>query len=336
MPRKTFKKIITSDELIEQINPVNKKLMKQFLKHKNAKCSDDTIKGYTSDLNIYFCFNLIHNDNKPFDKIKKLEFAEFFDYGLMDLKWSGNRYSRMRSLLSSFSDFIVDFLDDDYPEFKKLITKAVPKIPKVPVRKKTILLPEQVYELRDTLMKNGEIQQATYLMILASSGSRISESLRITTDMIDENHTAFGDLFLETTEDIKTKGHGKNGYMISRFLIKDVFLPMYKQWMPIREQIMKDNNQEHNEMFIKNNGEPIKQATIRGWVAKWEKILNMNLYPHCFRHFIVSDLTRKGCSSDFIVAVMRWKTADMYKVYNDIEDKDREWKDVDKLKDAFK
>jgi hypothetical protein len=60
------------------------------------------------------------------------------------------------------------------------------------------------------------------------------------------------------------------------------------------------------------------------------------MYAHAFRHFIVSDLSRKNCSSDFIVAVMKWKTADMVKIYNDLEDKDKKWKEIDKLKDAFK
>ena len=36
MSRKTYRKVITSPELIEQINPKNKMLMKRFLKHKNV------------------------------------------------------------------------------------------------------------------------------------------------------------------------------------------------------------------------------------------------------------------------------------------------------------
>jgi site-specific recombinase XerD len=336
MARKTFRKVITSDEYIEQINPKNKKLIERFLKNKNAKCSDLTIKNYKSDLNIFFCYNLVNNDNKHFIDLKKIELSEFFDYGLLDLKWSGNRYARMRSLISSFSDFIIDFLDEEFPEFKNLVNKAVSKVPKVPVRKKTIITPEQVYGLRDKLLAEGKIQECAYLMILASSGARISESLRIDVNMIDENNTAFGDLFLETTEELKTKGHGKTGYMMTRFLIKDVFLPVYKQWIPIREEIMKKNNKEHNSMFIKSNGDPITVAGVNYWIKKWEDYLQTNAYAHMFRHFIVSDLTRKGCSSDFIVAVMKWKTASMYSVYNDIEDKDRKWKEVDKLKDVFK
>jgi len=336
MPRKTFKKVITSPELIEQINPENKNLMKIFLKHKNAKCSDETIAGYGSDLNIYFCYNLLENDNKPFIQTKKIELSQFFDYGLLELKWSANRYLRVRSLMSSLSDFIVDYLDDDYPDFRNLINKAVPKVPKIPVRKKTVILPEQVYQLRDHLISKNKLQQAVYLMLLAASGARISESLRITTDLIDENHLAFGDLFLETTDEIKTKGHGKSGLMMTRFIIRDVFLPIYKQWLPIREEIMSKNNKNHNSIFIKSNGEPVQKSTIRSWILYWENFLNIPTYPHMFRHFIVSDLTRKGCSSDFIVAVMKWKTGTvMFNIYNDIEDKDRKWKEVDKLKDVF-
>ncbi|MCP3925535.1 MAG: site-specific integrase [Desulfobacterales bacterium] len=335
MARKTFRKIITSPEIIEKINSKNKKLINQFLRKKNAQCSDVTIVNYQSDLNIYFCYNYLYNDNKFFIDTKKIELAEFFDYGLLDLKWSGNRYSRMRSLMSSFSDFIEDYLDEDYPEFKNLTKKAVPKVPKTPVRKKTVLLPEKVYELRDALLEQNKLQQATYLMLLAASGARISESIIIGVDLIDESHTAFGDLFLETTDDIKTKGHGKKGTMMSRYIIKDVFLPLFKLWLPERVRIMKEKNKDHNSMFIKSNGEPVKVSTVNSWIRQWEKILDMDLYAHCFRHFIVSDLTRKGCSSDFIVAVMKWKSADMYNIYNDIEDKDRNWKEISKLKGIF-
>jgi hypothetical protein len=33
---------------------------------------------------------------------------------------------------------------------------------------------------------------------------------------------------------------------------------------------------------------------------------------------------------------MKWRTADMVKIYNDLEDKDKNWKEIDKLKDVFK
>jgi len=84
MSRETFRKVITSPELIEQINPENKILMKKFLKHKNAKCSDSTIIGYTSDLNMYFCYNIISNNNKSFIDTKNLSYQNFLIMGYLN------------------------------------------------------------------------------------------------------------------------------------------------------------------------------------------------------------------------------------------------------------
>ena len=44
MPRTTYKKKITTPELIAKISPDNKKLIKLFLREKNRVCSDETIK----------------------------------------------------------------------------------------------------------------------------------------------------------------------------------------------------------------------------------------------------------------------------------------------------
>ena len=80
MPRKTFRKIITSPELIEQINPENKRLMERFLKNYSTKKSPNTIVNYRSNLNIFFCWNLENNDNISIINIKKYHLMDFFDY----------------------------------------------------------------------------------------------------------------------------------------------------------------------------------------------------------------------------------------------------------------
>jgi hypothetical protein len=77
LPRETYRNQITSDELLGQINKENFKLQERFLKYKNTTCSDGTIDGYRSDLNIFFTWNLLHNDNKLFMDLEKLELADF-------------------------------------------------------------------------------------------------------------------------------------------------------------------------------------------------------------------------------------------------------------------
>ena len=163
-------------------------------------------------------------------------------------------------------------------------------------------------------------------------GARISELLRFKTSIIDENNTAFDGLFLETLKEIKTKGRTKQGTMMLKYIIKDIFLPCYKDWLVKREQIMLKNGKEHDSIFIKSNGEPAKVTTVRSWIIKWEKFLGVPFYMHCLRHYIVTHLSRLGMNSDFIVAVMGWKTADMYHVYCDLTAKEKEWKDLGKLK----
>ena len=77
MTRKTYRKIITTPELIEQINPENKNFVNSFLKEKSTRTSPGTIEGYRSDLNIFFVWNLQENNNKSFVTIRKLELANF-------------------------------------------------------------------------------------------------------------------------------------------------------------------------------------------------------------------------------------------------------------------
>ena len=332
MPRKTFRKKITSENLSQQINPENIKLMARFLKEKNTRCADGTVEGYESDLNMFFTWNLLENDNKFFADIKKIEFADFFSYGVDELKWGSSRFSRMRAALSQISDFIEKFYDEKYPLFRNVILKAIESMPKAPRREKTVLSEDQVNNLIYYLDKEINKPQEVCLLALAiGSGARVSELLRFMTNIIDENNTAFDDIFLETLKEIKTKGRTKTGKMLYKYIIKDVFLPYYKQWLVKRDEIMKANNQEHGYLFIKKDGTPAEVATIRSWVRKWEKFLEVPFYPHCLRHYIVTHLTRLGLPSDFIVEIMGWSSAEMYRVYNDLTAKEREWKGLDKL-----
>ena len=140
MARKTFRKIITSEEKIEQIEKSNKKLIDRFLRFLSPKSSDGTIKVYRSNLNMFFCWNLEYNDNKPFQKIRKIEMQEFFLFCSEELKFSSNRYAQMHSSLSSLSNYIENVLDEE-PEYEyfRTLVKKIDKLPKGTVRKKTIL-----------------------------------------------------------------------------------------------------------------------------------------------------------------------------------------------------
>jgi site-specific recombinase XerD len=223
MTRKTYKQIITSPEVWEQVEPKNKKLIGQFLKEKNTRSSDTTLKNYESDLQIFFTWNFLNNNNKFFIDIKKLEFSDFFSYATNELKWGSARFSRMRSVLSSLSNFIEKFMDEEYPNYRNLILKSIENMPKSTIREKTILKEQQINRVFEYLEKNQEYQISCWLALAIGSGSRFSEILRFTTDIIDINNLAFNDIFIETSKPIKTKGRTKQGKLLTKYIIKDIF-----------------------------------------------------------------------------------------------------------------
>jgi len=333
MGRKTFRNQITSPELWEQVNTENKKLMQQFLKEKNTRSSDTTLKGYESDLEIFFTWNYLHNNNKFFIDIKKLELSEFFSFVMSDMRWGSARFSRMRSVLSSFSNFIEKYFDDQYPNFRNLILKVVENMPKVIAREKTILSEEQVDNLFKILEEKQEYQIACWLALAVGSGSRFAELLRFTTDVINISNLAFNDIFLETLKPIKTKGRTKSGKMLTKYIIKDIFWERYLKWLDIREKILFDNNVvDHNFIFIKSNGEPISESIVRNWVDKIELLLQVPFYPHCLRHYIVSYLSKIGLPYNLIKDIFGWESVDMVGLYDDLTAKDKKWDELDEFK----
>ena len=157
--RETYRKIITSDKLIAQINPENIKLMERFLKNFATKRSPKSVVVYRSNLNIFLCWNILYNDNKLFTDIKKFEMLDFFDFCVTDLMWSANRFHQMHSCLSSFSDWIENMYDEKYPMFRNIV-KKIEKPDKETVRKKSVFKKEELdiislYELSEKLL-NGK------------------------------------------------------------------------------------------------------------------------------------------------------------------------------------
>ena len=330
--RKTFKKIIVTDELLKQINPKNMQLKNSFLKEKNTRSSSTTISAYDSDLNIFFTWNLLSNDNKFFIDIKKLEFANFFSYVTDELMWNSARFSRLRACLSSLSQFIEKFYDEEYPMFKNVILKVISPMPKSASREKTLLTEEDIYRLLEHLEKK-DAQQACWLALAFSSGARFSELFRFTINNIDVNKTAFDGIFLETTTPIKTKGRTKSGKMLYKYIIKDIFVPYYEKWLIERASIMKEtSHEEHGYLFIKKDGSKAEDGTVRSWISGMSNFMGVTVYPHCFRHAITTHLSKIGLPHQLIQEIMGWQSLSMVQIYDDTSIKDKEWEELKVMK----
>jgi integrase len=269
-----------------------------------------------------------------FTDIRKIEYADFFDFCVTELKWNANRFHQCHSSLSSFSAWIENYFDEDYPNFRNLLPK-IEKPVKENVREKTVLQKEDVDNLMKYLEDNNMIQEKCLLALAISCGARISELARFTTDLIDENNVVFDGLLLETTKEIVTKGRGVNGKMLKKYILKDMFLPVYKKWLEVRKEIMKETNQDHDYIFITKDGNPANADRLRDWMGNLSDIVGKPLYMHSLRHFNISMYKRIGLEDDLIVYLTGWAEGTghtMISIYNDNELTDTQFACLSNLK----
>ena len=332
--RKTFRKVITSPELTAQINKDNIKLMERFLKNFATKRSPKSVTVYRSNLIIFLTWNLLYNENKLFTDIRKIEYADFFDFCVSELHWNANRYHQCHSSLSSFSAWIENYFDEDYPQFRNLLPK-IEKPSKEAIREKTILKEEDIDKIFSILEEENRTQEQCLLALAISCGARVSELAQFTLSLIDEENTVFDGLFLETTEKIRTKGSGVQGKMLKKYILKDMFLPYYHKWLAERDEIIKKTNQDHDFIFITKDGKPANADRLRDWISTWGDIVEQPIYPHSLRHYQISLLKRLEIDDDLIVYLTGWAEGTghtMISIYNDNELTDTQFACLDNLK----
>ena len=332
--RKTFRKVITSPELTAQINKDNIKLMERFLKNFATKRSPKSVTVYRSNLTMFLTWNLLYNENKLFTDIRKIEYADFFDFCVSELKWNANRYHQCHSSLSSFSSWIENYFDEDYPQFRNLLPK-IEKPSKEAIREKTVLKEEDIDKIFKALEMENRVQEQCLLALAISCGARVSELAQFTLSLIDEENSVFEGLFLETTEKIRTKGSGVQGKMLKKYILKDMFLPYYNKWLSEREEIMNKTNQDHDSIFITKDGNPANADRLRDWIGTWGDIVGQPIYPHSLRHYQISLLKRLEIDDDLIVYLTGWAEGTghtMISIYNDNELVDTQFACLDNLK----
>lgn len=316
MGRKTVYNNITSPELIEQILPENKQLGEDFLEYlQSIDRSPNTIDQYKSDLQIFWVWNLQNNSNKPFIKITKREFAKFQNYCLNTWEWSSNRVRRVKSVLSSLSNFIENILDEEeeYEGYRAIIRKIESPV-KENVREKTVFEPDELQKLLDHLVEQGKYMQACILALAMYSGRRKAELPRFKVSYFDEENVFLGSLY-KTPEKVKTKGRGSHGKMLDLYVLKREFDPYLKLWLKQRE----DNGIMSEWLFPSkdNQDEPIKPETLDNWVDTYTRFLGKDFYWHSLRHFFTTQCLKANLPSSVIQEIIGWDSADMVNLYND-------------------
>lgn len=313
--RSTVYNNITSEEKKKLISKNNMDLMNDFLDYLSSiDRSPQTIAAYKNDLLIFFTYVLDAFENKNFQDITKREFARFQSHCLNEWEWSPKRVRRVKSSISSMSNFIENILsdeDDMFSNFKKSINR-IESPNNVAVREKTVLDDEEVQYLLDELLKRKEYQKCCAAAILAYSGMRKGELLQMRPEFFDKDHIVFGSL--HQTDMIRAKGRGKQGHQMRKWIMMqaDKYI---NPWLDRRKELGIDCEW----LFVtRKNGLWSKLESVDHFTVEFSEILGKPVYMHSFRHFTCTKLLGDyNLPSEVVREFFQWNSVEMLKIYND-------------------
>jgi integrase len=319
MGRKVQYNNIVTDELLSQVNPENIELGKDFLDYlRSIDRSPNTIDAYSHDLNIFWSYLLLHCGNKFFVDLSKRDISKYQSYCLTEYKWSPARMRRVKSTLSSLSNYVENMLDDEFENYKPIVRKIENPVNEK-VLKKTVLEDYQLQELLDVLVEKKKYDKACMLSLAMNSGRRKAELPRFKVSYFDDKNIIYGSLY-KTPEQIKTKGRGSRGKMLTAYVLSKPFKPYFDLWMNYR----KENGIDSEWLFPKKVGneyidEPMDSKTLNSWAGSFSKILGVDFYFHSLRHYFTTACSRSGLPDDVIQMIIGWSSLDMVSLYKDID-----------------
>lgn len=315
MARTTKRNSITSAELLSQVNPDNLSLLDEFMEYlKSTQRSETTIFVYKNDLEIVFCWNVQFNKNKFFVEWTKRDIIKLQNWLITENGNSPARVRRIKSTMSSLSNYIENILDDEFKDFRNIIHKVESPVAQ-PVREKTVLTDEQVDFILDKLTEKKQYEKACMFALAACSGRRKSELVRFKVSYFDPENIIYGSLY-KTPETIKTKGRG-NGKFLYCYTLANKFKPYLDAWMKERA----DKGIE-SEWLFPNRGDHTQHrdaAALNNWARTITTMLETDFYWHCLRHYFTTHLVRMGLPDGVIQDIIGWTSADMLRLYTDIE-----------------
>ena len=317
--RKTVYNTISTEEKLKNINPDNIQLGNDFLEYLTSiDRSKSTINAYWNDLNVFWCWNLDFNKNKFFIDLTKREIAKFQNHCMNVWGWSPARVRRVKSTLSSLSNYIENMMDDEFENYRPII-RRIESPANCFVREKTVFMDDQLQPLLDHLVEKGELDKACMLALAMSNGRRKSELPRMKVSYFTDENIIYGSLY-KTPEQVTTKGRGSRGKQLTIYTLVNPLKKYLDLWLEYRK--------EHNitsEWLIpgKENGifvdKQVTISTMDSWAETFTRFLKVPFYWHALRHYYVTACSKSGLPDDVIKNLVGWESNDMVAIYKDID-----------------
>lgn len=317
--RSTVYNYITSEEKLKQVNPENLELQKDFLDYLSSiDRSKGTIYQYNANLNIFWCWNLEFNKNKPFIKLTKREVSRFQTHALNEWGWSPKRLRTVKATISSLANFIENILDDEYEGYKPII-KKIESPADVAVRKKSIYTKKELQRILDNLVEEGHYDRACALSLAMNSGRRKAELTRFKVNYFKDEYLICDGAIYRTPEEVVTKGRGSLGKMLTLYTLAKPFKPYLDMWLEERER----RGIKSKWLFPRYAGggkyedKPIRASTLTAWGNAFLKIPGKPFYWHSMRHYLTTTLLESNLPESVVQNFIGWDSAEMLGHYDD-------------------
>lgn len=264
-----------TEELWEQVNKENKRIMDDFLQeYKQRKKSKGTISGYRNDLRIILIYVLRELDNRCILDLKKKDFRNLSLYFTEECEMSAARTNRLKSAINSLLTFCED--DDDY-EYEINYAKKVKGIPKSRVKDDEddfFFTYDEFVKVRDILVAEEKWQLVVLWSMGFDSAGRKNELFQIQKHgLLDGNKT---NIVI-----------GKRGKKFPLVYLDDTreLIKKYLEWR---------GDDDIDSLWIKGSGdhkEPISNSNVLyDRIVSISKILSevrgepCNIFTHTMRH----------------------------------------------------
>lgn len=169
----------------------------------------------------------------------------------------------------------------------------------------------------DFLVEKKKYQKACAFALAALSGSRKAEILRFKVSYFDDENLRANGAYYETPK-IKTKGRGRNGKQIPKYVLCDI-----KKYFDLWMQERAEKGIESEWLFVNRNEkgewEQMKISTLNSWAKSFSRHLGVDFYWHCMRHYLTTRMKRYNIPDHVIQEWNKWNSGDLVNIYSDLD-----------------
>lgn len=319
---------IATEEKLAEVNPENRRLENYFLNYlMSTGKKSHTVSTYKFNLHMFWIWNLEHNGNKPFNKIKMKDIVSFQNYAADVWGWSPQSINAARTVLVALGKYIENALIDEYVGYKQSVSRVKPlKVPQKEERtyEGVEYKEDELGELLDYLVNNEMYEEACALALGMNNGRDAAELAQFKLRYFQPNYLVCGDALYKTPEPIKTierRGKSKKIYV---YTLAAPFKPYLDLWVMERRRLGIVNQwlfpRERDGIFY---DKPATEDVFSSWADIFQKY-TMERFDKPFmwnllKRFFTTKLSVSGIPANVIQGLQGWDSEDMVNANDDSE-----------------